>query len=83
MYSRYDLFKKIQIYEFLILDVGLYLDTHPMDQEALDYFHHYKALKEKAVADYTTCYGPLTIDTVESTNKWTWIDQPWPWEMEA
>lgn len=83
MDSQHELFKKIQIIDFVIIDTALYLDTHPMDQAALNYYHKYKGLREKAVAEYTTCYGPLTINTVESMNKWTWIDQPWPWEMEA
>ena len=83
MNSEHELFKKIQIISFLLVDVNLYLDTHPTDMAALNYYHKYRALNEKAVSEYAAQYGPLTPGTVESTNRWTWIDKPWPWEMEA
>lgn len=83
MDARNELFRKIQILGFILADSALYLDTHPTDQAALNYYQKYRALNEKAIAEYTACYGPLTLDNVESTNRWTWIDKPWPWEMEA
>lgn len=83
MDSRTELLRKIQIIEFVMYDAALYLDTHPCDEKALDYFHYYRDMKEKAVAEFAACYGPLTMDTVESKNKWTWIEHPWPWEAEA
>jgi len=83
MDERTELLRTIQMLEFVMYDAALYLDTHPTDQAALDYFHHYHALKEKAVAEFAACYGPITMDTVESKNKWTWIEKPWPWEREA
>ena len=83
MDSKYELFKKIQILEFVILDTGLYLDTHPMDQAALCYYHNHREMLDAAVDEYTKCYGPLTMDAVLSKNNWTWIEKPWPWEMEA
>ncbi len=83
MDAQHELFRKIQILEFVMLDTGLYLDTHPMDQDALGYYHKHKGMLEAAVAEYTACYGPLTMDSVESKNNWTWIEKPWPWELGA
>lgn len=83
MDSRQELLNKIQILEFVVHDAGLYLDTHPMDQVALCYYHNYREMLDAAVAEYTACYGPLTMGSVLSTNKWTWIEHPWPWEMGA
>ena len=83
MNGRAELLRRIQILEFVMYDAALYLDTHPCDEKALEYFHHHKKLKDDAVAEYAACYGPLTMDTVESKNKWTWIEKPWPWEKEA
>lgn len=83
MDGQRELFKKIQTLEFVVHDTVLYLDTHPMDQAALCYYHHYREMLAAAVDEYNTCYGPLTADSVMSRNKWTWIDKPWPWEMEA
>lgn len=73
------------IYEvgFAIDDVILYLDTHPCDQEALRYYCQYKELKQQAVEEYTRFFGPLTVDNVDSNNKWAWIREPWPWEGDC
>lgn len=83
MDPRSELLKKIQILEFVMYDAALYLDTHPCDEAALNYFMHYRELKDQAVAEFAACYGPLTMDTVESNSYWTWVEHPWPWEMEA
>ncbi len=83
MNSEKELFKNIQILEFVLYDAGLYLDTHPTDQEALCYYHNYRDMLAEAIDEYTRCYGPLTMDAVLSKNNWTWIEKPWPWEMEA
>jgi len=83
MDARLELFRKIQMLDFVVHDTGLYLDTHPMDQDALCYFHKYNEMYKEAVAEYTACYGPLTMEAVESKNKWTWIEKPWPWELGA
>lgn len=83
MDARRELLQKIQILEFVIYDTALYLDTHPADQAALNYYHHHRELLEAAKAEYIQCYGPLTIESVMAKNKWTWIEKPWPWEMEA
>lgn len=83
MDSRHELFQKIQILGFSMHDAALYLDTHPTDQEALCYYHKCREMLNEAVQEYTISYGPLTMGAVESKNKWTWIEKPWPWEMEA
>ncbi|WP_288235272.1 spore coat protein CotJB, partial [uncultured Anaerotruncus sp.] len=28
-------------------------------------------------------FGPLTMRENCNPNRWTWVDDPWPWEMEA
>lgn len=83
MNARQELLRKIQILGFVVSDTALFLDTHPMDQAALNYYHKYREMLNAAVAEYNVCYGPLTMDSVESKNKWTWIEKPWPWQMEA
>lgn len=82
MDSQKELFNKIRVLEFVIYDAALFLDTHPTDQEALSYYHNNREMLNVAVEEYTSCYGPLTMDSVVSKNKWTWIETPWPWELE-
>ena len=83
MDSQKELLNKIRILEFVLHDTGLYLDTHPLDQEALRYYHTNREMPDAAIDEYTSYYGPLTMDAVLSKNKWTWIEKPWPWEVEA
>lgn len=65
---------------FAIVDITLYLDTHPCDKDALKYYQKYRDLRAQAVAEYTRLYGPLTADQVETDCYWTWIEGPWPWK---
>jgi len=73
---------KVQAYEFALLEVGLFLDTHPKDQTALSYFEQYRHMKHLAEAEYTRMYGPITMDHMDNDlSTWQWIENPWPWEM--
>lgn len=76
--TREDMIMRIKEYNFSIIELGLYLDTHPDDEKALclhrEYCKKLKDLKDK----YQKIYGPLTI--YYPCNKWRWLEQPWPWE---
>ncbi len=66
---------------FAVTEANLYLDTHPCDQEALDYFRHYNKLRGKALKEYADAYGPLTLDTNSNcSDTWEWVQNPWPWQ---
>ncbi len=73
----------IRKYAFAIYELSLYLDTHPKCKDALAYFQKYKDLYNKAYAEYTEKYGPLTADQTNPTNGWAWVKGPWPWERSA
>ncbi len=74
------LFQWINMVSFAVNDIVLYLDTHPMDQEALAYFNHFGEVRMHALKEYESCYGPLTVDTAKPDQKWLWAMQPMPWE---
>lgn len=71
---------KIQMLNFALIDTNLYLDTHPRDREALEYYDRVRESLKGQVKEYSEKYGPLTSDGVMSKNYWTWINKPWPWE---
>lgn len=78
------LFRKIQIYGFAMYDTVLFLDTHPCDRGALEYYNRVSAAMRDAVATYEEKYGPLTIKNVNTSDgSWKWLCAPWPWEYEA
>ena len=63
-----------------LVDTLLFLDTHPYDEDALDYYKHHAAMKKKAVKMYEEQYGPLTARSAPTKDYWDWVMQPWPWE---
>ena len=76
--KREKMLKEIKCLEFAVIELALYLDTHPSDEKALCLHNKYckelKELKDK----YQKIYGPLTINY--PCNKWRWLEEPWPWE---
>ena len=65
---------------FAVTEAVLFLDTHPCDKEAMEYYRKMKKLREEAVAQYEKEFGPLTTDGVRNTSEWEWTQTPWPWE---
>lgn len=66
---------------FCAYDMLLYLDTHPSDQNALDYYKECNQLFQNAKATYEESYGPLTMGAAgERNGYWDWGDQVLPWE---
>ena len=80
--DKTNLLKKLQALEFAVIEAALFLDSHPTDAKALDYYNKMIAELNVVKNQYVDAYGPLTIK--ENTgNRWQWVDGPWPWEMEA
>lgn len=71
---------ELQALEFALVELALYLDTHPKDTEAFQLFKKYaKAYHDKKMA-YVKAYGPIVKADSAEADRWTWIDDPWPWE---
>lgn len=78
-----NLLKAIQMYDFYLYDLNLFLDTHPNDKNALAKFNDIKERRKKAIDAYTEKYGPLTAVQNNSDEHFYWSDDPWPWERSA
>ena len=77
------LLQEIQALEFTCVDLNLYLDTHPMDANALADYNAQAQQLAMRKAEYAQCYGPLVNYGQETAGpSWTWICEPWPWEIE-
>lgn len=83
MTEREKLMKQLQMYDFAVIEAGLFLDTHPNDKEALNYFNKVRKLAENAREDYEKKYGPNLMTSTEGRTNWEWALKPWPWEVEA
>ena len=66
--------------DFVVDELGLYLDTHQNDTEALELFTQYAALAKEAERRYVAACGPLTQDQVTAARGYTWLKNPWPWD---
>lgn len=65
---------------FAMDDIILYLDTHPCDKDALNYYHYVVKLRKESMDAYQAQCGPLMPDQVESCDYWSWVNDKWPWE---
>lgn len=81
MNSMEELLNKINDYEFTLIDINLFLDTHPSDKKALADYNTYAAelatLKNRFIKEY----GPLqNFGNSTSEGSWKWNSQAWPWD---
>ncbi len=79
--TRKQMLDWVNMVSFAVTEANLYLDTHPKDAAALSYFQEYSRLRNQALRDYASLYGPLTVDTARANQQmWEWVNDPWPWE---
>ena len=64
-----------QIMSFSAWEVRLYLNTHPDDQTALQLYQ--QLCQQTTAPNYACTFVPCT------GSRWTWVDDPWPWEVCA
>lgn len=75
------LLHEINILSFTVVELNLFLDTHPCNQEAMRHFDYYNRLKKEKCEEYSNMFGPLTLkDAKGRTQEFQWTMQPWPWE---
>lgn len=79
--KREEMAMKIKELDFAIVELSLYLDTHPDDRNAIRMHCEYSQRQISLTEEYQRLYGPLTINFMSDT--WDWIDEPWPWERGA
>lgn len=83
MDEREELMKSLQIVDFALTDTVLYLDTHPSDKAALNHYDRLKKISQAKEDEYISKFGPLNSTNVESSDIFGWVDNPWPWEVDA
>lgn len=82
--DRDKILNKLTALDFMAVDLGLYLDTHPNDEEAISVYN--KVIKEASNVrmHYERHFGPLCSFRSSSDNEYfNWVNEPWPWECSA
>ena len=82
-YDRNNLLSKVLEYHFACIELNLYLDNNPNDENALNDYNKYSEKLQRAKENYESQYGPLTnFGYVKGCCDWKWVNKPWPWHNE-
>ncbi|MBQ9942498.1 MAG: spore coat protein CotJB [Christensenellaceae bacterium] len=81
--NRAVLLRRLQVCDFVLIELQLYLDGHPTDREALAMYTRYKTMRCQAAEEYTRAYGPIDPLDFCGGERWNWVDGPWPGEKEG
>lgn len=81
-YKQFEMLRELQEVDFVLVELNLYLDTHPNDFHAIDQYNHYVKVRDKIRCKYEAKFGPLT-NFGYSFNQYPkgWAEGPWPWEI--
>ena len=71
---------ELQVLGFAIQELALYLDTHRDDREALELYQEYQKLYAHCREEYLKSRGPMNHGQPTQSDKYRWLDDPWPWE---
>lgn len=78
----YQLMEQLQTIDFVLVELTLYLDTHPNDFEAINQFNHYAKERKKIKKLFESQFGPLLqFGNSYSGYPWNWNESPWPWQV--
>ena len=70
---------EVMTLQFVCHELHLYLDTHPKDAEAFATLKQMLALWKEARKRYVEKYGPLTPADLAECDRFSWLEDPWPW----
>ena len=78
----YSLLEEIQAIDFVIVELNLYLDTHPQDLEAIKQFNEATLKSMELKQHFEQQFGPLmNFGRSFSGYPWSWNETPWPWQV--
>ncbi|WP_018660463.1 spore coat protein CotJB [Heyndrickxia acidiproducens] len=78
----YTLLEELQSLDFVIVELNLYLDTHPDDQAAVEQYNATVRSRKKVKREFEKQFGPLTsFGYSYSPYPFHWKEAPWPWQV--
>ncbi|GAE91336.1 polypeptide composition of the spore coat protein CotJB [Gracilibacillus boraciitolerans JCM 21714] len=80
--SYYQLMEQIQQVDFVLVELTLYLDTHPDDLDAINQFNQAAYESRQLKNTFEKQFGPLMQFGQSFSNyPWDWKEAPWPWQV--
>jgi len=70
---------EVMALQFVCHELQLYLDTHANDKEAFQTLKKMLTLSREANERYAAKFGPLCVTQLETEDRFSWLDDPWPW----
>ena len=68
--------------QFAVLELALYLNTHPEDKTVLKLHNDYALQLSNLLENYQKRYSSLVNEYPLADYSWDWINEPWPWEID-
>ncbi len=82
--QQWEMLMDLMELEFTLVELNLFLDTHPEDAEALRMFNRVSREFDVVKREYGQMFGPLVnFGHCTSEGEWKWLDMPWPWQINA
>lgn len=74
--------EEIQKVDFVLVELTLYLDTHPTDMQAIQQYNQLAQRRRQLVQAFEMTYGPMmAYGHSFSRFPWQWTETPWPWQV--
>lgn len=80
MNARDCLMKEIMAVDFALIDLGLYLNTHPTDFKIICVYNNCVQKYKELINEFHEKYGPIYNEFYTSPSRWKWSEMPWPWD---
>ena len=81
MVDRHVLMQRIRAYQFALYDLGMFMDSHPTDNAAMQLRAIYREKLKKLINEYEQCYGAFVQTQADVEESWVeWVKDPWPWD---
>ncbi|PEX90764.1 spore coat protein CotJB [Bacillus cereus] len=78
----YKWIEELQELDFVLVELTLYLDTHPDDTIAINQFNDFSYKRRVLQQKIEGKYGPLQqFGNSYSNAPWEWSKGPWPWQI--
>lgn len=76
-----DMLRELMEIDFCLLEINMYLDTHPYDERAIMMHNDFSKKSHQLEYEYSLKYGPLK-NTMLSKCPYEYVKGPWPWEID-
>ena len=82
MDERATLMHQLQAVDFALDEMGLFLNTHPGEKEALSIYSKFLKIREQVRNEYIKKFGPIIAEDYQGGPTWDWVHNPWPWDKD-